>query len=646
MCGITGIYYFDSQATVDQGLLQRMTDLLAHRGPDDFGYYRQGNIGLGHRRLSILDLSPAGHQPMSNADATVWITYNGECYNYRDFHAFLGSRGHQFRSTSDTETLLYLYEEYGPAFLEKIDGMYAFGLWDARRQRLLLARDRLGIKPLYYYYDRHHLVFASELKALLADRTVPSILNNAALSDFLHLMSIPDPETIFQDVKKLLPGHYLLVEGGRVQAYQYWDVPVTQPDTQRDVATLCDQFDNLFRQTVTAHLIADVPVGAFLSGGVDSSSIVAMTSRQLTQPMLTFASTFRGLSEFDESPYARQVATLCHTKHHEFNLTPNLVDALPKVAWHADEPFAISSSFALYFLAQMARQHVKVVLTGDGGDEVFAGYTWRHIDFPPLEPAGPSLQPHVPTAFQALFGRVKALARACGLFPALQALNHSIAARLRPTPAPDTRYVDSFICYYDHELEGLLMPEVWQAVRQAWVGNITQRYYDHGVSADQLTRKLYTDIKSTLVSEMLTKVDRMTMAFGLEARVPFLDHRVVEWAFGIPSIYKMHGTEGKYIVKKAMERYIPTDVLYRPKHGFNVPMKVWMKHQLSEFVHDTLSARSIQARGIFRTDKVSQLLQEHTQGKQDASNKIFVMIMLELWFQHFIDRRHEIYGNI
>src|SRR5215510_2805403 len=301
MCGITGIYNFDPQSFVSQPLLQSMTDLIAHRGPDDAGYYVKSNMGLGHRRLSILDLSSAGHQPMSNADATVWITYNGECYNYRDFHAFLCSRGHQFRSTSDTETLLYLYEEYGPAFLEKIDGMYALGLWDARRQRLLLARDRLGIKPLYYYYDRHHLVFASELKALLADCTVPSTINDAALSDFLHLMSIPDPEAIFQGVKKLLPGHYLLAERGRVQEYQYWDVPVTRPDDQRDVALLCDQFDGLLRQTVTSHLIADVPVGAFLSGGVDSSSIVAMTSHQLAQPMLTFASTFRGLSEFDES---------------------------------------------------------------------------------------------------------------------------------------------------------------------------------------------------------------------------------------------------------------------------------------------------------------------------------------------------------
>jgi asparagine synthase (glutamine-hydrolysing) len=315
------------------------------------------------------------------------------------------------------------------------------------------------------------------------------------------------------------------------------------------------------------------------------------------------------------------------------------------MAWHADEPFAISSAFALYFLAQMARQHVKVVLTGDGGDEVFAGYTWRHVGFPALEHSIPSLQHHLPTALHQLLAKMAALARAAGLLPTLKALSHSIAAKLSSPPMSDIRYVQSFICFRDHELKGLLVPAVWQAVRQAWADNITQRYYDRFESAEQLTRKLYTDIKATLVSEMLTKVDRMTMAFGLEARVPFLDHRVVEWAFGIPSTHKMHGTEGKYIVKKTMERYLPTDVLYRPKHGFNVPMKVWMKHQLYEFICDTLSTRAIQARGVFRANRVSNLLQEHIHGNQDASNKIFVMVMLELWFQYFIDRRHEIYAK-
>ncbi|MCL4296057.1 MAG: asparagine synthase (glutamine-hydrolyzing) [Anaerolineae bacterium] len=637
MCGISGIYCFDPKTPVQMSLLQRMTDLIAHRGPDDFGYYVAGNIGLGHRRLSIIDLSAAGHQPMSNEDGTVWITYNGECYNHLDFTAALRSQGHQLKSTSDTETLIHLYEEYGPEFLKKIDGMYAFAIWDARRQRLLLARDRLGIKPLFYYYDQQHLIFASELKALLADRTLPSTLNETALSDFLHFMSIPDPETIFKGVKKLLPGHYLCVENGRVKEYQYWDISSFQTNGHTDLQSVCDQFDTLFQKTVSSHLLADVPVGAFLSGGVDSSSIVALANRQASTPMMTFASTFRGLSEFDESPYAREVASLCQTEHHEFNLTPNLVEALPKIAWHADEPFAISSSFALYFLAQMARQHVKVVLTGDGGDEVFAGYTWRHVHFP-------ELNNRLPLAFRPLLKEVVTIADSWNIRRSSHRAGR-LVEKLRQATSSDERYVQSFICYQNHELEGLLLPETWRPINKAWSHNITQRYYDQFQDGDQLARKLYTDIKTTLVSEMLTKVDRMTMAFGLEARVPFLDHHVVEWAFRVPGEYKIQGTEGKYLVKKTMERYLPPELLYRPKHGFNVPMKVWMRDQLREFIHDTLTEQAIKARELFEVNAVKRLVQEHSQGTQDASNKIFVLLMLELWFQHFVDKRHLLYDS-
>ncbi len=638
MCGITGIYYFDPQATVSKSLLHSMTALIAHRGPDADGYYLQGNLGLGHRRLSILDLSPAGHQPMSNEDESVWITYNGECYNHLDFTSSLRAKGHHFKSTSDTETLIHLYEEYGPEFLTKLDGMFALGLWDARQQRLLLARDRLGIKPLYYYHDAHHLIFASELKALLADRAVPSDVNDVALSDFLHLMSIPGPETIFRGVKTLLPGRYLSVENGRVTEHTYWDIPVAQPHRDHDFDTTCEQFETHFQRAVQSHLLSDVPVGAFLSGGVDSSSIVAMSHDPLTSSMRTFSSTFRGLSEFDESPYARDVAALYQTEHYEFNPTPNLIEALPKIAWHADEPFAISSSFALYFLAQLASQHVKVVLTGDGADEVFAGYTWRHTSLP-------ELQGRLPGALRPLLREVKSLAESWGYLSLVRSMGSTVAKRLGPEHAAAESYLQSFSCYRHDELQTLLVPEVWQAVNRAWAHNITQQYFDASASADQLTRKLYTDMKSTLVSEMLTKVDRMTMAFGLEARVPFLDHHLVEWAFGVPSAYKIRGTEGKYLVKKTMEKYLPPKLLYRPKHGFNVPMKVWMKGPLHEFIRDSLSEQAIKDRGIFQVDAVHRLWREHARGAQDASNKIFVMLMLEFWFRQFVDQRHLLYGN-
>lgn len=638
MCGIAGIHYFDPQAQVDPTLLQRMTDLVAHRGPDDCGYYLKANVGLGHRRLSIIDLSAAGHQPMANADETVWITYNGECYNYRELTTRLQARGHRFRSTSDTEALLHLYDEDGPRFLQQIHGMFALGLWDAKRRRLLLARDRLGIKPLYYYYDHEHLIFASELKALLADRSLPGEFNHAAFSDFLHLMSIPDPETIFRGVKKLLPGHYLVVDNGRVKVSQYWEIPLSPPQTSQNVDTACDQFEERFQQAVTSHLLADMPVGAFLSGGVDSSSIVSVANRQVTHPMMTFASTFRGLTEFDESPYAREVANLCGTRHHEFNLTPNLIDALPKIAWHADEPFAISSSFALYFLAQMASQQVKVVLTGDGGDEVFAGYTWRHVYFP-------ELRPPMPRGVRPMVKTLQSMVHRSTHYAAFKHIGGALAARLDPLLVSDERYLQSFVCYQHPELEPLLVPEMWQAVDQAWAQNITQRYYDRFETADQLSRKLYTDLKSTLVSEMLTKVDRMTMAFGLEARVPFLDHHLVEWAFSLPSDYKIQGTEGKYLVKKAMEKHLPAELLYRPKHGFNVPMKVWIREQLHDFIYDSLNKQTLNSRGLFRADAVQRMIRDHTEGRLDASNKIFVLLMLELWFQQFIDRRHLFYAK-
>ena len=628
MCGIAGLYNFDPNADVDEPLLRRMTDLLAHRGPDDAGLFRSGPVGLGHRRLSIIDLSAAGHQPMGSADGSVWITYNGECYNHQSFAEDLKSRGHRFRSSSDTETILCLYEEYGLDFLAKLDGMFALAVWDARRRRLLLARDRLGIKPLFYYHDGQHLVFASELKALLADRRVPSELNEAALADFLHLMSIPDPEGIFRGVRKLMPGHYLLVEDGRVREEPYWEVPMGEPAPDMGLATAVQQFDARFARAVQAHLLADVPVGAFLSGGVDSGAVVAMGSRNAVKPMMTFASTFRGLSEFDESPYARQVATLYGTEHHEFDLTPNLVEALPRIAWHADEPFAISSALPLYFLAQLARQHVKVVLTGDGGDEVFAGYTWRHVPFP----AAPA-------------GLYRGLRFARRLLRGLTGRGGPLGAGARPgaSAGRDDRYVRSFSCYQEEELDELLTGGAAERVRRAWSENITQRYYDRFTNADELRRKLYTDVKSTLVSEMLTKVDRMTMASGLEARVPFLDHHLVEWAFQIPSDCKMRGREGKLVVKKAMERYLPSDLLYRPKHGFNVPMPVWMRGELRDFVQDSLAEDRLRRLGLFRPERVTRLVQDHLAGRTEASNKIFVVLMLGLWFDRFVDRRAELY---
>jgi asparagine synthase (glutamine-hydrolysing) len=625
MCGIAGIFEFDRAARADRHLLERMTELIAHRGPDDSHHVLRGNIGLGHRRLSIIDLSSAGRQPMSNEDGTVWITYNGECYNYRELAARLRSRGHAFRSSSDTEVILHLYLEQGERFLEEIDGMFALAIWDERKQSLLVARDRIGIKPLYYFADRHRFLFASEMKALLADDRIPVDLDPVALADYFHLLSIPDPRSILKGIRKLSPGHYLVVNQRGIEQHRYWDLDI-RPDRNASFEAVCGEFRERFATSVTSHMIADVPVGAFLSGGVDSSAIVAAASPVSELPIETFSITFPGLAEFDESAYAAAAAAHCGAQHHEFNLTPNLIDGLSQVAWYADEPFAISSAFALFFLAKLAREHVKVVLSGDGGDEVFAGYVWRHVDFP-----------EIPKAAVATASRAAAVIAALGPFAAL--LPERLRRRLGHVSGSDERYLRSFTCFQKEDLAELLQPDAAGVIVEALRENIVQQYLDQAPGEEQLARKLYTDVKTTLVSEMLTKVDRMTMAHGLEARVPFLDHHLVEWAFTIPGRYKLANNEGKLLVKKAMEGRLPRDLLYRRKQGFNVPLKLWMRTELREFVRDSLTAIRFRARGLYRPKAVDELLDRHFSGRADCSNKIFALLMLELWHQQFVDNR-------
>jgi asparagine synthase (glutamine-hydrolysing) len=630
MCGIAGIFEFDASARADRRLLERMTELISHRGPDDSGHWIGGNVALGHRRLSIIDLSAAGHQPMGSDDGAVWITYNGECYNYAELAAGLRQRGHRFHSNSDTEVILRLYAERGVQFLHEIDGMFALAIWDARKQTLLLARDRIGIKPLYYFTDDRHFLFASEMKGLLADPRVPDRIDPAALAEYFHLLSIPDARCILNGVQKLLPGHYLKVTGRGVERRCYWDLAV-DPDPRLSFDAACAQFEARFTAAVRSHMVSDVPVGAFLSGGVDSSAIVSAAVQCSAEPVETFSVTFPGLSEFDESPYAEAVAAHCGARHHRFDLSPRLIDGLSRVVWHADEPFAISSAFALYFLAQLARQHVKVVLSGDGGDEVFAGYVWRHADFSPW--SGKS--------------GLTALRRRSGAAAILEMLRTRLAAKLPASdgasaPLRDERYLRSFACFDREDLAGLLEPEFAAPVLEASRENVVQRCLEAAPGSDQLARKLYTDIKTTLVSEMLSKVDRMTMAHGLEARVPFLDHHLLEWAFTVPSRHKLRDREGKLLVKKAMEARLPKEILYRPKQGFNVPMKLWMRTELREFVCDTLASASFRGRGLYRDDRAAALLDDHLSGRQDVSNKIFALLALELWHQKFVDGRAEL----
>lgn len=621
MCGIAGMVEFDPAARPDEAVLRRMTALIAHRGPDDAGHYADESAALGHRRLAVIDLSPGGHQPMGNGDGSVWITYNGECYNYAALAARLRARGRAFRSTSDTEVILKLYEEMGEAFLGELEGMFALAIWDRRKKLLLLARDRLGIKPLFYHSGARRVVFASELKALLADPTLPTGLDLAALGDYLHLLSIPDPQSIFTSVRKLRPGHYLRATPSGIEERSYWELRPA-PNGKASFDQACEEFTTRFHAAVASHLVADVPVGAFLSGGVDSSSIVCAASRLADGPVNTFSAAFPGFPDLDESRYAAEVAAHCGTLHHPLEITQPLVEALPRIAWHADEPFAISSSIALYGLAGLARRHVKVVLSGDGADEVFGGYPWRHRDYLAYRGRG-----------------ARWLQRLLESGPLSRWLPPSARSLLWRSGPGDTRYVGSLSCFQDAELTGLLEPDCGAAVLGAWENNIAQRYFDTAPTSEQLARKLYTDVKSTLVSEMLTKVDRMTMAHGLETRVPFLDHRLVEWAFTLPAAHKVRGTEGKRLVKQAMEPLLPRAVLYRSKQGFNVPMSAWMRGALREFVRDHLGTARFRQRGLFRPAGVDALLDAHFSGKADGANRIMALLMLELWFRQFVDAR-------
>jgi len=630
MCGIAGIYNYKSKEPVDSRLLQNMSNLIAHRGPDDSGAYIKDQIGLAHRRLSIIDLSPLGHQPLSNHDGTVWITYNGECYNYKDFYPLLKEKGYVFKSNSDTEVIVHLYEEYGVNFLNMIDGMFAFAIWDTKRQRLLLARDRIGIKPLFYYQNNDRVLFASELKALLADPGVSRELNYGALGDFFHYLSIPDPESIFRNVKKLLPGHYMIVENGALEVHQYWDVDAASPRTNIDINKATEEFEHHFKNAITSHMVADVPVGAFLSGGVDSSAIVAFASQfgMMDQPLNTFSTTFKGLKDFDEGGYAAQVSQQYETNHREFNLTPDLITALPKMVWHADEPFAVSSALALYLLSELTSKHTKVVMTGDGSDEIFAGYPWRHW----TEPRFP------PRLVRSVVSGLDRLG-----------LNHLQSTRnfynrgrnilLRSASTPAEVYEKKLsLSFSASELSALMTSSAWQTIHDARQENIIHRYYEYQKDVTQLTRKLYTDLKTTLVSEMLTKADRMTMAFGLESRVPFLDHHLVEWAFRLPDNHKFRGVEGKYVVKKALKNYLPKNILHRPKHGYRVPLRDWMRDQLQEMIQDTLLSQRWRDRGLFEQKAIQHIMTSHFRGDADHSNQLFVLIVLELWFQQYVDR--------
>ncbi|HET6863053.1 MAG TPA: asparagine synthase (glutamine-hydrolyzing), partial [Pyrinomonadaceae bacterium] len=605
-------------------ILDRMCQVIAHRGPDDQGVmHTSDGVHLGMRRLSIIDLA-GGHQPISNEDGQVSIVFNGEIYNYRELYPELKTRGHQFKTHSDTEAIVHAYEEFGVDCLKPLRGMFVFAIWDAKNKRLFMARDRVGKKPLYYTLtDDSTLIFGSELKSLLQHPKTRRVVNPEAVDAYLTCGYVPDPLTILRDVHKLPPGHYLTFENGKIDVRSYWDFQYGEPgnSASRKEEDYLDELRSLLAESVKLRLIADVPLGAFLSGGIDSSSVVGLMSKEMSQPVKTFSIGFQEDS-YNELKYARIAAKHFQTDHHEFVVTPDLCEIVDELAWFLDEPFADSSAIPTYMVSKMARQYVTVVLSGDGGDELFGGYTRYVID-----------------RQRSAFGQLPRFLRRGVMAPLSKQLPHGARGRNflhNIALDPLDRYLDSISIFTE-----LNKPRLYsdgfadQLERENRSGSGVLRswrtYASNVKTGHDLDKMLYVDSKTYLPGDILTKVDRMSMANSLEARVPLLDHKLIEFVNRIPAGLKLKGLETKYIFKRAIEDFVPAEILHRPKQGFGVPVQEWINEQLREKIHDTLTEKRTIERGYINRQYVNLLLDEHERGRRDHSTQLWTLFMLELW---------------
>lgn len=638
MCGLAGVLHFDGQAA-DPTALQRMAEALRHRGPDDFGVWADGPAGLVNTRLAIIDLTADAHQPMSNAQCAdrrgsgrLWIAYNGEIYNFPELRRALAARGHVLRSRSDTETVLHLYEEQGPACLSQLRGMFALAIWEAREGRLFLARDRLGKKPLYYWTDGERLVFGSEIKAVLAYPGVARAVNRGVLPHYLTYGYVPSPDTIFENVCAVRPAHYLLAENGHIVERPFWDAPMPADDSDGLAGREADWAERLIekmREAVRLRLISDVPLGAFLSGGLDSSAVVALMAEAGDRPVKTFAIGFSDEPSFDERPFARRVAAHLGAKHHEFAVPMQSVDLIPRLVWHLDQPFGDSSAIPTYLVAKCAREHVTVALTGDGGDELFAGYerfraarlaeTYRR--------AAPAF------AHRALNGVLAVLPQGTGYRDPARRLARFVRSARRPLPE---RYLGWVGVMSDDVVEGLVGSGS-DGVAEHFRAYFRSADQDASRSADPLPALLDVNLRSYLPDDLLVKADRMSMAASLEARSPFLDHELVEFAARIPPDLKLRGNLGKYLLRRAFRDKLPPEILRRQKHGFGVPVGRWFRTGLKGYLQDNLlSARSL-GRGYFRPDAVRRLVDDHLSGRRDHGHALWTLLTFEIWHQVFMD---------
>ncbi|MEW5766968.1 MAG: asparagine synthase (glutamine-hydrolyzing) [bacterium] len=644
MCGICGKLNFDGQP-VDESLIRKMCAALEYRGPDDEGIYLNAEggiqkaefrlppsefrIGLGHRRLSIIDLG-AGHQPMANEDGSVWIVYNGEVYNFQSLREDLEKKGHRFRTQSDTEVIIHLYEDYGPDCVKYLRGMFAFAIWDNRRQRLLLARDRLGKKPLIYALTTSSLIFGSEIKTVLQDPYIKREVDLEALHHYLTYGYVPAPLTMFKGIKKLPPASILFWEKGRFKVERYWNLNYL-PKLQLREEECVERLLGLLKEATKLRLISDVPLGAFLSGGIDSSAIVGMMAGLSDKPVKTFSIGFEEAS-FNELKFARLVSERFGTDHYEFMVKPEALEILPKLIWHYNEPYADSSAIPTYYVSRMTRQHVTVALTGDGGDEAFAGYE-RYL-------ANRIAQTYekIPSFIRekVIFSLISQLPESTSRKSFSQRIKRFTAAISEP---PQRRYIRWVSIFNNQQKQELYSPEMKEKTAHLDSVNLLLDVYRQANTDNFLDATMFVDVMTYLPDDLLVKVDIASMANSLEARSPFLDHKLVEFAASLPPNLKLKGKTTKYILKNSLKKYLPRNILCRDKMGFGVPIGRWFRQELKDYAYEVLLDDRAKNRGYFDSNSVRRILDEHTSGRIDHRHRIWSLLNLELWHRMFIDHK-------
>lgn len=656
MCGIAGIFY-RNERPVDIDNLIQMTRMLAHRGPDEEGYFvnldktqnkdnfrhqapvnylggnksfnaregHKGNVGLGHRRLSIIDLA-TGQQPLCNEDGSVWIAFNGEIYNFHDLKKKLVEKGHRFKTNSDTETIVHGYEEWGEKVIDKLRGMFAFAIWDQKQQKMLLARDRVGKKPLYFLEDKHRLLFGSELKAILAHPGVSRDIDITAMSDYLSLLYIPSPKTIFKNIQKLPAAHYAIVTQNNFSIKPYWDLSF-YPEHNHSESRMMEELLSILEDATSMRMISEVPLGAFLSGGVDSSAVVGMMAGASNASVKTNSISFSE-AKYNEIEYARKVARQFNTDHHEFNVTPDAVSVIEKLAWHYDEPFADSSSVPTYYVSQTARNNVTVSLSGDGGDENFAGYRRYFFDL-----RENFVRDLVPAPFRKpIFGGLGRLYPKADYLPQIFRGKAFISNVARD---PVDAYFFSISGFHEDQKIKLFAPDAFKMLAGYDSRELFYDIYNNAPANDHLSKIQYLDIKTYLCEDILTKVDRASMAVSLEVRCPILDHVFMEYAAKIPSKYKLVGKDGKHIFKKSLKKYLPDDILYRKKMGFGVPILEWLRSDLKEYGRE-LVLEGEASQKYLNLKYLDTIWKEHQSGLRNKATELWTVMMLNLWHKNFV----------